>query len=256
MQQTTCLHCGNQFFAKPSVVKRGGAKYCSKQCEVDSRTSRAIPLEQRFWKHIQKTEYCWLWAGSKDKKGYGRINRNGSPILAHRLSWEIHFGLIPDGLSVLHRCDNPPCCNPEHLFLGDQLENMQDCSRKDRTTRGERSASGKLTTAEVTEIRSKYAAEYISQNQLAEEFGVSPATISEIIRGVIWNHTFASQATLKPHKARGSKVNGSKLVEADIAQIRSKAAQGVTQAELATEYGVSRRNINRIVNGKTWKHAL
>ena len=255
MQQTTCLQCGNQFFAKPSVLMRGGAKYCSKQCEVDSRASRAIPINQRFWKHVQKTHSCWVWTGTKDRKGYGRINSNGSPMLSHRLSWEIHFGPIPDGLNVLHRCDNPPCCNPEHLFLGDNAENMQDCSRKGRTTRGERSASSKLTTAQVAEIRSRYATEYISQDELAKEFDVSPATISEIIRGVIWNHTFASQDA-KPHKARGSKVKGSKLVEADIAQIRSKAAQGTTQAELAIEYGVSRRNINRIVNGKIWKHAL
>lgn len=88
--------------------------------------------EQRFWKRVQKTDTCWLWTGSKTKDGYGQISVEGKNNLAHRFSWIFHNGPIPDALCVLHICDNPPCTNPEHLFLGTQPDNMADKTRKGR----------------------------------------------------------------------------------------------------------------------------
>jgi hypothetical protein len=92
----------------------------------------------RFWAKVRQTEYCWLWTGSANRKGYGNFwpvshRRPGSrTMLAHRFSWELHFGPIPRGLFVLHECDNPFCVRPDHLFLGTQVDNMRDCHRKDR----------------------------------------------------------------------------------------------------------------------------
>ena len=88
-------------------------------------------IEQRFWAGVQKTETCWIWTGDT-VKGYGRLRDNVKPILTHRLSWEIAYGPIPNGLCVLHRCDNPPCARPDHLFLGTKLDNMQDSVNKGR----------------------------------------------------------------------------------------------------------------------------
>jgi len=94
---------------------------------------RVIPIEQRFWSYVQKGESCWLWTGSLNK-GYGQLatTREGGPILAHVLSYAIHFGPIPEGQFVLHKCDNPPCVRPDHFFLGTKQENTDDMVRKDR----------------------------------------------------------------------------------------------------------------------------
>ncbi len=88
---------------------------------------------ERFWAKVNKTEGCWLWTGAKQGK-YGALTIPGrrEPLRAHRLSWELHNGPIPDGLWVLHHCDNPPCVKPEHLFLGDRRDNMLDAAAKGR----------------------------------------------------------------------------------------------------------------------------
>lgn len=91
---------------------------------------------ERFIDRDSSSDGCWLWTGSTDDKGYGRISsrkgRAGSPEKAHRVAYEKYVGDIPKGKKVLHECDNPPCVNPVHLFLGGQKENMQDCSAKGR----------------------------------------------------------------------------------------------------------------------------
>lgn len=100
--------------------------------------SRRRPLTDRFWEKVAKSDGCWLWTGSRQRNGYGFLfagtRKEPHPERAHRVSWRIHFGEIPDGLWVLHKCDNPPCVNPEHLFLGTRTDNMRDCARKGRVT--------------------------------------------------------------------------------------------------------------------------
>lgn len=90
-----------------------------------------IPFEDRFWLQVSKTESCWIWTSAKFWNGYGGIRKNGKRIQAHRASWILFNGEIPDGSLVLHRCDNPACVNPDHLYLGDQKQNA-----KDRDSRG------------------------------------------------------------------------------------------------------------------------
>lgn len=94
------------------------------------------PPAKRFWAGVDTTGDCWVWKGSKAGAGYGVLGIDYKSVYAHRFSYELHFGPIPDNLCVLHKCDNPPCVNPDHLFLGTQLDNMDDRNRKGRTHKG------------------------------------------------------------------------------------------------------------------------
>lgn len=133
------------------------------------------PIAERYWALVDVREGCWGWKGYKQGAGYGRICRGGHSggfTYAHRVSWEIHHGAIPDGLFVLHKCDNPECSNPEHLFLGDDAANHDDKARKNR-------GWVKLTPQQVVEIRERLAAGE-SAKSLARSFGVSDTMIGFI----------------------------------------------------------------------------
>jgi len=137
-----------------------------------------------YFKRGKKAE-CWLWIGSLDTKGYGRLaSVNKLPILAHRLSYHLHHGGIPKGLHILHACDTPACVNPHHLEAGTHLNNMQDAQVKGRMQRGEKRWNAKLTPAKVRAIR-KDASPY---NAIARKHGVDASLISYVKRGKIWKH--------------------------------------------------------------------
>lgn len=155
-------------------------------------------LENRFWSKVARTSNpgdCWEWKASRYEKGYGFFRRrghvkgrSGDCAQAHRMAWELTNGLIPDGLCVCHRCDNPPCCNPSHLFLGTNDDNMADMCAKDRHARlcGEKSGRAKLTWEKVREIRRLYSEGGVTQQQLADLFGVNQRSISLIVLGKSW----------------------------------------------------------------------
>lgn len=136
---------------------------------------------QRFWQKVDKGPGCWIWTGASNRLGYGSVRRRPLVYSAHRLSYELTYGLIRDGLWVLHRCDNPPCVRPDHLFLGTQRENNEDCARKQRGRRIGTPTS-KLTESDVLQVRSLYE-DGLTQRQIAETFGVTQVTISNVIRG-------------------------------------------------------------------------
>ena len=130
---------------------------------------------------------CWEYQGGLDKHRYGqhedkRVKRG--PIKAHRLMWCLVVGDLDDAVNVLHQCDNPPCCNPAHLYLGSQTDNLADMWSKQRG----HVWGAKLTREQVAEIRSKWRPHdpHIA-NRLAEEYGVIPKTIRNIVRGVSWS---------------------------------------------------------------------
>ena len=135
---------------------------------------------------------CWLWMGGHGKRGYPHFPLNGKTVYAHRLSWEIHKGTIPDGLDVCHNCpdgDNPSCVNPDHLFLGTHADNMRDmCSKGRSRCWGEKARTAKLTEHQIVNIRSRWKAGGITQQELAIEYGIRQVTISSIVNGRTWKH--------------------------------------------------------------------
>lgn len=137
-------------------------------------------------------EGCWMWTGSVTRYGgYGQVWIDGGVLLIHRLAWELTHGPIPDGLKVLHDCDNPPCCNSEHLFLGTQADNMADMRAKGRhrfgISQGEKHGCAKLTAVRVRSLR-MIRELGVSHRQLGNMFGVAHSTAARICRRELWKH--------------------------------------------------------------------
>lgn len=139
---------------------------------------------------------CWEWTGYRNREGYAMASSGGSRTeLVHRIVYRLCVGDLPTGVCVCHRCDNPPCVNPAHLFLGTHRDNMRDAATKQRLrprdSRGEKNPGAKLTEDDVRQIRAKAAAGEGTpgiQMQLANEFGVSTKTIALIIKRVTWKN--------------------------------------------------------------------
>lgn len=178
-----------------------------------------------FWKRVQKSDDgsdgCWVWIGNRRPDGYGLFYLFGKQLRAHRVSWEMHNGPIPEGVFVCHRCDNPSCVRPSHLFLGTIQDNNADRVQKGRpgskgvfgehngshkyperragerngrhthpetSARGERHGRAKLTEEAVKSIRERYAAGGVSYTQLAHEFGVSFGLVGFVVNRKVWAH--------------------------------------------------------------------
>lgn len=144
---------------------------------------------QNFWNKVcvEDANECWLWTGTTDGK-YGVFNVNYKMEKAHRVSWVIHFGEIPKGLLVLHKCDNPPCVNPHHLFLGTLSDNTRDSIDKGRFGHCYRSIPTKLTKLQVKDIRQLHTSSSLTQSEIADRYNVSQSYISKIIRREKWKN--------------------------------------------------------------------
>lgn len=144
---------------------------------------------RRFWSKVKKAgpDECWEWQAGRTN-GYGIFWMNGKSRRASRVSYEMEIGPIPKGLSVCHTCDNPPCVNPAHLFLGTTADNLADRDLKGRGAdrRGSSHHLNKLTEDDVENIRANRM--NLSGRELARLFGVSPASISNIIKRKSWRH--------------------------------------------------------------------
>lgn len=138
----------------------------------------------RFWEKVVKTDGCWNWNGTKFQSGYGAIGIGGILKRAHRVSWELKNGPITNGLHVLHKCDNPGCVRPDHLFLGTQKDNMVDKTKKGRQAPGP--TGSKLIPEKVIELRKLYSTGDYSYRQLAAKYSVAKETIKHAITKRTW----------------------------------------------------------------------
>lgn len=166
-----CLVCGVLF-----VPGRGG-KYCGPACA--------------FWRWVGKSQVtdCWEWTGTRFHSGYGRMKYNRVVWYAHRYSWVFHNAAIPSGLIVCHKCDNPPCCNPGHLFLGTHKDNAADRDRKHRQDfyKGEDHPAAKLTVDDIKGIRRLYESG-VRGKLLDRMYGISPGYGWRINNRITWRH--------------------------------------------------------------------
>lgn len=133
---------------------------------------------------------CWLWRGGRNAAGYGQFYENGVhiPKMAHRISFMYFRGHVPRGLCVCHKCDNPPCVNPSHLFLGTNLDNARDSIKKGRNQHGDSHCHAKLTSAAVRRIRAEYKPRINSQSMLARQYGCTQTAIFCVLNGKTWSH--------------------------------------------------------------------
>jgi hypothetical protein len=197
----------------------------------------------RFWKDVDTSagyDGCWPWRGSCTQGGYGVVSFLGRYTTAHRIAYELDKGeQIPDGIEALHECDNPPCCNPRHVFLGTQKDNIADMHAKGRAGDcrlfGENHGRAKLKDHQVEEIRDRYRKEGLTQAQLAGIYGIGPSQISRIILG-------QSRSGIVP-VISGENAPNAKLTDDD---------EGYwSERRLADWFEVGRSQVHRILRGES-----
>ena len=190
--------CGGVSTADSSRLERGKVRSCGclKREAAAARWEKGRNGDASFWSKVDKTDGCWVWTGAKSKvkvvngvekgsAGYGVLKVNGKYYSAHRRSYEIANGTIPEGMMVLHKCDNRACVNPDHLYLGTQADNMRDMVARERrkgSGTGERNGRSKISQVQANEIRAIYAAAKMSQIKIGKLYGVSQFAISAIVR--------------------------------------------------------------------------
>lgn len=171
-----CVLCGDK------SIGRRLCKPCYYKMKRLNRIDEFTILgpEDVFLGRVNKTELCWLWTGTKNEYGYGIILMPGEkPVRAHRYSYELFVGKIPDGMVVMHSCDTPVCVNPDHLSLGTRDENNKDAVKKRRNAFGEKNGHCRLSSQQVQDILSDTRRQYI----IAKEYGVTQSHISRIKTG-------------------------------------------------------------------------
>ena len=177
--------CGKVFMPPAHLVKRGFGKVCSRRCAALSKKTR--PLLDRFLDKILIGNDCWEWQGAKERAGYGHLNNRGQMVKAHKFSYEIFIGKINKGMEICHRCDNPPCVRPSHLFQGSRADNAMDAFLKGRNIPprfvGENHPMAKLSASQADEIRKLYATGGWTHRALGERFEISHCQIGKILRG-------------------------------------------------------------------------
>lgn len=192
-----CRWCEGSFGMQPQWLRRGRGHFCCRACDYAWRAANRVPMEERFLAMVQRgaPEDCWPWLGARTENGYGKFSQGrNTHHYAHRLIWQLEVGPIPPGMVIAHACDHPPCCNPAHLWLATQAENLEDMRRKGRRpslerhgSPGERNPNARLTDAKVRSIRAQFAAG-ATQAALSQAFGMGETTVGHIVHGRTWGH--------------------------------------------------------------------
>ena len=173
---------------KPPCVQCGEPHYSRRLCRNCYYRVRyagklddfpPISANEAFMNRIQKTDSCWLWTAGKTTAGYGMITLNRKNVYAHRYAYELFIGKIPEGLNLMHSCDNPGCVNPWHLTPDTQLQNCLDAKGKGRLKHGEQHHNCRLSTKQVEAIR----ADTRKQTEIASDYGIKPQYVSRIKTG-------------------------------------------------------------------------
>jgi len=211
------------------------------------RPKEKLTLEEKFWTFVNKKGIndCWNWKGNHFKQGYGRMYHHSTKEgKAHRLSYMINTGEIPEGALVCHTCNNKSCVNPKHLYVGTNDDNMRDLANSG-ILKGEKNPASKLTVFEVLRIRRIYAKRGKNTYELSKQYNVSQILISQIIRGVSWKHVGGPLKQSTP---------GKRLTNKEVIEMRELYQKGSNTHELAIKFDRYDSTIERVVFGKTHKN--
>jgi hypothetical protein len=204
-----CHTCDNRACVNPAHLFAGSNRDNVRDCQDKGRWRKPyvppaprtrLTLEERFWRKVRRDEHgCWEWLGAGRIGGYGHFNVGKRFVGAHRLAYELTYGPIPQGIVVCHRCDNPRCVRPDHLFVGSARDNMSDCRDKgrlgDKRRLGLNNGATRITPELASLIREARAAG-MSRPQLAKRYGISIVTITQITSNKHW--TSALEAAEAP----------------------------------------------------------
>jgi len=202
-----------------------------------------------FWKNVKIDDLlgCWLWTGAKINSGYGTVKIDGKRYLVHRYSWELAKGEIPDEMYICHTCDVKLCVQPDHLFLGNQKDNMSDASAKGRLPKGEQHYISKLTPAILLEC-GKLVKQGVTYRELAQKYGASPSAINNALLGRSWKHLeFKGYTKARKH---------AKLTEDEVRRIRKIRKTGLSYKKIGNIFGVNHGTIFHIIKRNTWKEVI
>jgi len=186
--EVLCFNCGKTIVRPPSAA-RSETTFCTIQCRAQFQArDRMNQTAEQFWSRVAVGEphECWEWTGHRSSKGYGRMGWKGKLALTHRIAMSLTDNDWTNKLPVCHGCDNPPCCNPSHLWRGTHRQNYDDMVRKgrERRARGAEMPHSKITDQIVLTIRASTR----TQKELAERYGISTSAISHIKAHRTWRH--------------------------------------------------------------------